>query len=510
MIKVIGIAFGIGLISFCLQIWPRIKNRYFGIDTWRFALLADFIRKNKKLPEAVPEKYIVPGSVDNPPLLPLILSIFKKEWFDRNQGYISPAFDILHSLTVFGMGYAATGNSIGGYIAQIIYALTPVVPLEASNLSLRTLSSLIFTWAMLSVISYAISPDTFNLVIAIAMIILLAYTHRMSVQVLFFALIGFAIIDKNTNYITVFLIGIASAIFLFKGQYLKYLRGQLLLISFWMYNIQNRLAHQVRGNPSKEKKHTDFVRRIEYLIWKIPVFPFIAVNPWILYAFWTLLVGFSSVNIGGNDIWLSAMLKWSLILFGLGILFNLKYLRFLGEGQRYLEYGVSAVSVVASSVILKSYAISASGFLSLAIPWILGIGCLGGIIFLQNKLVVNNPDKSITPALWSVIDFLNNEKNEVRIACIPHGLADAVTYFLKNGKALLSDNSVGVWELQEFWPLIKRPLNEIADKFKLNCFLVSTNYVKLEEIDIPGFERSFEEGNYIIFKSQQLTDKRDK
>ncbi len=57
------------------------------------------------------------------------------------------------------------------------------------------------------------------------------------------------------------------------------------MISFWMYNIQNRLAHQVRGNPTAERKHTDFVRRIEYLIWKIPVAPFFAVNPWILYVF---------------------------------------------------------------------------------------------------------------------------------------------------------------------------------------------------------------------------------
>lgn len=498
MIKVIGIAFGIGLISFCLQIWPRIKNRYFGIDTWRFALLADCIRKNKKLPEAVPEKYIIPGSVDNPPLLPLILAIFKKEWLDRNQGYISPAFDILHSLTVFGMGYAATGNPIGGYIAQIIYALTPVVPLEASNLSLRTLSSLVFTWAMLAVISYVISPDPFNLVIAIAMIILLAYTHRMSVQVLFFALIGFAMIDKNTNYITVFLIGIASAIFLFKGQYLKYLRGQLLMISFWMYNIQNRLAHQVRGNPSKEKKHTDFVRRIEYLIWKIPVFPFIAVNPWILYAFWALLVGFSSTTIRGNDIWLSAMFRWSLILFGLGVLFNLKYLRFLGEGQRYLEYGASAAAVVAAAIIIKQYDDPSTGLLFKVFPWGMGLVCLGVIIFLQNKVVVNNPDKSITPALWSVIEFLNKDDKEIRIACIPHGLADAMAYFLKNGKALLSDNSVGVWELQDFWPFIRKPLQEIADKYNLNYFLISSRYVGLDEVKIPGFVKAYERENYIL------------
>lgn len=494
----ITVAIAISLLSFILQLWPRLKNRYFGIDTWRFTLLADYIRKHKKLPEAIPEKYIVPGSVDNPPILPLILSLFPKEWLDRNQGFISPLLDILHSLTVFFMGYMVTGKPTGGYIAQIIYALTPVVPLEASNLSLRTLSSLIFTWTMLVVQAYVFSHSIFSLVLALALIILLAYTHRMSVQILFFSFILFTIIDRNPLYLVVFFSGMLLAIFLFKGQYLKYFRGQLLLLSFWMYNIQNRLAHQVRGNPTKRNIPTDFVRKIEYFINKIPLVPFFAINPWILFIFWAAWPKSPVGIITTSNAWLLVMIKWSLILFALGILFNLKYLRFLGEGQRYLEYSTSAVAVVASYVILKLY--SSSNLIFLVFPWMLGMFCLGIILFLQNRVVVYNPDKSITSALWSVIDFLNTQKEEVRIACIPHGLADAVTYFLKNGKALLSDNSIGVWELQDFWPLIKKPLKDIADKYELNYFLISTRYVRIDEICIFNFEKVFERENYILLQ----------
>lgn len=496
-IKLIFIAISISAGSFILQIWPRIKNRYFGIDTWRFALLADYIRNNKNFPEAIPEKYIIPGSVDNPPVLPLILSIFPKKWLDRNQGVISPFFDILHSLTVFFMGYIVTGKPTGGYIAQIIYALTPVVPLEASNLTLRTLSSLIFTWTMLAVQTYVFSHSIFSLVLALALIILLAYTHRMSVQILFFSFILFTIIDRDPLYLMVFFSGMLLATFLFKGQYLKYLRGQLLLISFWMYNIQNRLAHQVRGNPTKRNIPTDFVRKIEYFINKIPLVPFFAINPWILFIFWA---AWPNNFLATDSVWVSIMLKWSFILFGFGVLFNLKSLRFLGEGQRYLEYGTSAVAVVASAAILKLYSSLNPWFVTLVFPWVLGVICLGTIIFFQKRLVVDNPDKSITPALWSVIDFLNNQKDEVRIACIPHGLADALAYFLKTGKVLLSDNSIGVWELQDFWPLIKKPLTEIADKYNLNYFLISTRYVRLDEIHISHFEKIFVKGNYILLQ----------
>lgn len=493
----IVLAIGLALAGFVLEVWPRYCNRYFGIDTWRFALLADAIRRHGRYPDSVPERYIVPGSVDNPPFLPFVCSRFPKEWFDRNQGLISPAFDVLQSLTVYALGYAVTGAPIGGHLAQIFYMLTPVVPLEASNLSLRTPGSLIFLWAMLAVQTYALHPNAWTFVLAILGVTLLTFTHRMAVQVLFFGLIGFTILDGSTRYLLVFLLGLLFSIFAFKGAYLKYLRGQLLMIAFWMYNIHNRLAHQIRGNPTKEKKHTDFVRRIEYMIWKIPVLPFLAVNPWTIYAFVALLLPDYGAMAGASP-WFGVVVKWSVILFVLGILFNTKYMRFLGEGQRYLEYATAAAAAAAAAVVLKFSADPAVWGIVKAAPWIVGAGCLGVVLFFQLKLVVNNPDKSVTPALWAVIDHLNAFAGEVRIACLPHGLADAMAYFLTNGKALLSDNSVGVYELVDYWPLLQKPLREIADRYQLTHFLISTKYVTLDELDIPGFVEAFRREHYVV------------
>ena len=493
------LALFISFLGFVLQAWPRVFNRYFGIDTWRFALLGDVWRRTGRYPRSVPERYIVPGSVDNPPLLPFLCSRFSKEWFDRNQGFISPAIDVVQSLTVYVLGYVVSGGAAGGHLAQVIYLLTPVVPLEASNLSLRTLGSLVFMWAMLGVQGYVSAPSWWTFALAIAGVVLLTFTHRMAVQVLFFALVGFAVADGNTAYLTVFLLGVLVSIFVFKGAYLRYLRGQLLMIAFWMYNIKNRLAHQVRGNPTKEKKHTDFVRRIEYMIWKIPVFPFLAVNPWILYAFAAVLcLPFAEMKAANP--WFGIAVKWSVILFLLGLLFNLKYMRFLGEGQRYLEYGTGAAAAAAAAVILHVRVDPDVWFVAGNLHWLIGAGCLGVILFFQYKLVLNNPDKSITRPLWDVIDFLNADPDEVRIACMPHGLADAMAYFLQNGKALLSDNSVGVYELVDYWPLLQKPLPEIADKYGLTHFLISTKYVTLEELDLPGFEQVFQRENYIVLK----------
>ncbi|GAB6037765.1 hypothetical protein JCM15519_23240 [Fundidesulfovibrio butyratiphilus] len=489
------LALGIALAGYCFQVWPRLINRYFGIDTWRFTLLAQYIRDNKKLPESLPHKYLVPGSVDNPPLLPWLCSLLPKDWLDRNQGLISPAFDVLSSLTVYAMGVAASGQAAGGHLAQIVYLLTPVVPLEASNLSLRTLGGLIFTWAMLGVLGYTAHPGVVTFVLAVAGVVLLSMTHRMAMQVLFFTLFWLAMVEGSIRPLLAFAVGLLVSIFATRGLYLRYLRGHLLMISFWMYNIQNRLAHQVRGNPTAQRKHTDFVRRIEYLIWKIPVAPFFAVNPWILYVFCAVF----SVPAADN-LWLSLFVKWSVILFFLGILFNLPLLRFLGEGQRYLEFGTTAAAAAAGTMILKFAAQPSLPGIVHVLPCVIGVGCFALIVFFQVKLVVRNPDKSVTPALRAVIAHLNGRPHEVRLACLPHGLADAMAYFLNNGRVLLSDNSVGVWELADWFPLITKPLREIADKYDLNAFLVSTTFVTPEEIDLPGFSVTMRQGNLIVYE----------
>jgi hypothetical protein len=490
------LAVAIALAGFLFQVWPRLINRYFGIDTWRFTLLADYIRTEKKLPESLPHKYLVPGSVDNPPLLPWLCSLLPKDWLDRNQGLISPAFDVIQSLTVYCMGYAASGQALGGHLAQVVYLLTPVVPLEASNLSLRTLGSLIFTWAMLAVQAYALHPGILTFILGVAGVMLLSMTHRMAMQVFFFTLFWMAMVTDDVHVLLVFAVGMLATVFATRGLYLRYLRGHMLMICFWMYNIKNRLAHQVRGNPTKERQHTDFVRRIEYLIWNVPVAPFLAVNPWILYAFCAV---FSALP-QGADPWMRIFVLWSVTLFFLGILFNLRLLRFLGEGQRYLEFGTSAAAAAAGTMILKFQAEPGLWAGANYFPWIVGAACFGLVIFFQIKLVVRNPDKSITPALWAAINHLNNRPDEVRVACLPHGLADALAYFLKNGRVLLSDNSVGVWELADWFPLITKPLIEIADKYGLNAFLVSTNFVKPEEIDLPGFKVGFTQDNLMIYE----------
>ncbi|MDT8445840.1 MAG: hypothetical protein RRB13_02945 [bacterium] len=487
----------LGLAGFYLEAWPRFKNRYFGIDTWRFALLADQIRRHHRLPLSVPERYIVPGSVDNPPFLYWLLSLFPKSFVDRHQGLFSPAFDVLHGLTLFAAGWYISGTPWVGLLAQAIYLVTPVTPLEASNLSLRTFSSLIVTWTMLGLMAYLVDPAPWKAGLAIGLVCLVAYTHRMSLQVIFFTFFTLTLFDGERTYLLIFLPGVALAIFGFKAKYLEYLRGQLLLVAFWMYNIHNRLAHMTRGLPSRKAMPVDFVRKIEFFIQKIPILPLFAVNPWLTFVLWRFYEQPELVQPHFVASWSPLLIKWALALFFLSWLFNLRYLRFLGEGQRYLEYAGSAVALIAAQLVYRSL----TGLSPLWIAPLAGLGalaCVVLVVLMQYKLVVNNPDKSITEPLWRIIEHMKAQNNP-RIACIPHGLSDAFAYFMENGQTLLSDNSVGVYELVDFWPLMQKTPDQLAAKYGLTHLLLSTGYAQPDELDLSNWRLERQEGQYLLF-----------
>src|SRR3990170_1160660 len=64
------------LLSFALQIWPRLIKRYFGVDTWRWLLFANYVRKYKALPTESPKQFIATSVFGYPPVVILFLSIF--------------------------------------------------------------------------------------------------------------------------------------------------------------------------------------------------------------------------------------------------------------------------------------------------------------------------------------------------------------------------------------------------------------------------------------------------
>ena len=149
--------FLITIFSFFLQIWPRIINRYFGVDTWRHLMYANYVRKHKCFPKEINDRYVVTGPYGYPPVIIKILSLFPKVFNEKYQFIFSPAFDFLHNYLIFVAALLITKDLTIAIFAQIIATLTPLVVIEASNLNTRVISYLIFSLSFFSLILFSVN-----------------------------------------------------------------------------------------------------------------------------------------------------------------------------------------------------------------------------------------------------------------------------------------------------------------------------------------------------------------
>jgi len=492
----------IPILSFVLQVWPRLKNRYFGIDTWRHLLLADYVRKHHKIPEILEEHYIQSsGNPGYPPMIYLILSIFPKKFTERYQFIFAPIFDALQNFLIFIFAYSITHNIMTAVSAQVIAMLTPIAVIEASNLSTRTLSYLFFTLSFLPLILFSATHIYIWLFISFVMLAVLFLTHKFGIQAYFISCLGFSILEITPFYILFFLITF-SFMYLCLGKiYRPILREHLLILGFWKNHISNRFVHQFRGEE-KPAQIKDFVNRAYLIAFKNPYIYLLASNPWIAMLLSLLvLLYFRSLYVIStvtNSVILVKLEIWVLVLITAGIvMLSVKPLRFLGEGNRYLEYCILPISLVLASYFPSLVNTYRTQFIIPIIFFLVAL--LIYIIFIQTKVVLNDKMRSITPAMWECIKFLNKFGTKARVAIFPLQLGDALTYFIR-GKILTTYNNEGLANIQDIYPTLKLPLNKLVKKYDLNFILFYEGYVTLEELKLEKNKVEINKDGFILLR----------
>src|SRR5258708_37768335 len=80
------------VISYSLQTYPRVFNRYFGVDVWTLLIEAKLVRENHhRIPMGkITSGFIFDGYFDYPPIYILFLSLFSEKKLFQLQGFISP------------------------------------------------------------------------------------------------------------------------------------------------------------------------------------------------------------------------------------------------------------------------------------------------------------------------------------------------------------------------------------------------------------------------------------
>lgn len=464
-------------------------------------MYAEYIRKYKKLPTSITDRYLISSPFAYPPAILIFLALFPKKFSEKYQFIFSPMFDFVHNYLIFSATLFITHNLLAAFLAQAIVALIPVTVIEASHLNTRIFSYLIFTSSFFPLLMFTTTDNYAWLFIAFIMLYLLFFTHRFSLQMYLFAVIGFSIVEKTPFYILFFLAGFAAVSLLGGKTYRAIFNDHMGILSFWRKNYTLRFAHQFRGVP-KNKDHYDFVQKVYLVSNKSPLIYIIGNNPWIM-ALILLLIGqyfhFFPQPLIMQDPIVIKLINWFLFsLLAALLTLSIKQLHFIGEGHRYLEYGLFPLSIILG--IFFSHFFIVFGILFIIGFLLLVVIMVGSIIYIQRKTILQDRTRTITEGLWDVINYLNRTDGErVRLIVFPFTLTDALVYFLK-GCVLATDSGRGLFLLKDFFPVLRIPLVELIKRYDLNYILFDEHYVTFKELKLKKYKVVKHENGYYLLK----------
>ncbi|OGH16068.1 MAG: hypothetical protein A3C30_00570 [Candidatus Levybacteria bacterium RIFCSPHIGHO2_02_FULL_40_18] len=482
----------LALVAFILESYPRFINREYGVDIWTHLLYLKEYHKQKRIPGRIENGFLVPGDYDYPPVFIWILSKFPFKLVEKYEFLFSPFFDFIHLIIIFGIVYILTSNIFLALLTQLLYILTPIIILENSSATPRSLGYTLFTILMMSVIFYYQNPNPAFLALAVISGSIIFLTHRFTAQgFLFFAVI-FDFIKQNIVFSLVFLTSFAAAVLLSKGFYIKVLRGHIGNLKFWGRNIEYRFAHQVKGNIGHHENR-DFIFRIYNRFLQFPPFVLEITSPWVLFVLYVFIFEFQ-----GNPVF-SLMTLWVVISYILALLtIWVPNLRFLGEGQRYLELSAFPAAFLTSNFLVSK--INSNIGLPLAVLYsIIGVLALVTIVVIQRKAIINEKLRTLTPEMKKMFAYLKSLKTKPRLLCIPHQITTNTIYHT-GCPVYVNASYTTIDKISDVYPYIRKPLREIMKDHNLDMILLNQDYATISDLKIGHYKKVHEVENFVLLK----------
>ncbi len=458
-------------------------------DTWYYLLVADKIRKSKRLPKKV-DHFLFDGDYDYPPILPKMLSLVPKRKLEKYGWVFSPSVELLHMLLLFIVAQWVTGNLVISLMAMGIYAVTPILVWEFTTLNSRSLGSLFFSACVVSLLAFSAGVGVYFLIPAILFGATVLLTHKMATQTLFFLLAFFSIWEGSLLYLAFLGLVVGLAVLVSKGFYLKILKSHYTILNFWRKNISSLSKFDAYFLKKEGKKKRSVFRRLLALPRCRKIYLYQVMNLWVL------LLVISLVFFGGQSYlagFSEKLMVWGVFIFGLFLLTTyIPPIQFLGEGERYFEYGALPISVVVSVLLFNI------GSLLFGLLFVLTLGVSIGLIFLLQEYQLRSSKTMSAELLVKIFKYIKNSRKQ-NVMCVPIELSYPTAYFTRK-KVLFHDSPSAFEKGKDFFPVPTKPLSLIADKHDIYFVLVDNTLTDLSELDLKNFKVKLKENRYFLLE----------
>ena len=172
-------------------------------------------------------------------------------------------------------------------------------------------------------------------------------------------------------------------------------------------------------------------------------------------------------------------------------------LRFLGEGQRYLELSAFPTALIAAYTLLT--ASHAFFIFGIFVYGIFIIGSFITVIVIQRKAIIKDTLRRVTPSMQAMFNYLKTLKTKPKLLCIPHQITTNTIYHT-GCPVFVNADYKNIQKIADVYPFMRKSISEIMKLHNLDLVLLNTNYATLNELKVrnPKIVKKFD--NFVLFK----------
>jgi hypothetical protein len=459
-----------------LRAAPRLRCPDFGIDTWYFLTYARALRQRRSWPVTLPYYLLDHPEQAYPPVLPWLLSWWPTRWLERSHWWFNAMIDALHCAMLCGLVWFISRSWMAVGVAGVLFASSPVLIAQATDLNARPIAGMLFSCFMISLWGFERGAGWASGGAVLLTGISILWTHKMTTQQIAAALLAWSAMDRDPRYLLLGAGMVGASLLLSRGWFLNVLRSHAEIVRFWRKHRPFLGRHQVYDSPlyanpaqARERGGVAGVRASWLHRW-------LAVAHLGLIAaliFWMALEShFPAVSLPAFS------LRWTLLVFAtVAATTWIPGLRQFGEGFKYLRYGVFPWSFL-----LALWGTGQEGVLSwgtLGLLLCVQLLVAGRIIAAQRHNYLASMDDDVRTALQELA-----RQPEDGVLALPFSRCEAIAYFCQK-RVLWGGHGRGWERLEPFWPVLRKPLEQFFDEYRLHWLWADARYVDIEDLKLP-------------------------
>lgn len=479
------------LLFFLFRIFPLWKNRNRGCDAFYFLLCAEVFHKERKVPITLPYLYLLEYTEQwYPPLFSVFTGLLPQEWLKRRFWLLNHLLDAVVLLLLFVLVYLVAGFPCA-CVAALIYAINPSQTFEFSTMTSRSLAFLFFVF-FLFFGKLAVISSLWYILLAVFFIALLIYTHKLTMQLLWFLCVLLSLVEWNALWILLLAGGYVLAAAAYPTMFWKILVAHYDITSFWHRNWMYIGINQVDESPiygkPKDAKNLDgffkgnFIARWLFLGRKV-----FTSNPWILS-----LAGFTALPRQGTLTYFLAFAILAIYIWAF-LTLAVPQMRCLGEGTKYVKYA-KPFSLLLTALLFKEN----PSYILVGIIVVCVLVEIAYYVAVCRFLSKSHAD-TLGDDMRSIIEIVKADE-KARTLCLPVHMSDMLAYYSRR-PVLWGTHAYTFNDAEPFFPRILEPLDFFIKKYDLTYVLLEKGYVLPEKLGLEKLEKVFESESYVLLKT---------